>query len=171
MSTATPAPQISEAQHGAKAHTDGGWGRADVPVQTRSDRFSSNDPAHHPDVTGREFEWKFTPVPLVRDLIDGELDGSAYPYVSTRATASRSSGSLQTTHASDQRERQKRSHLPTPGTAQSTPSRSPSRVQSPSRRTSRARRSAPRLVRRTPSSPRRRAAQVLLCCRTRATQH
>jgi len=85
MSTATPAPQISEAQHGAKAHTDGGWGRADVPVQTRSDRFSSNDPANHPDVTGREFEWKFTPVALVRDLIDGTLDGSAYPYVSTES--------------------------------------------------------------------------------------
>jgi Fe-S cluster assembly protein SufD len=85
MSTATPAPEVSEAQHGAKAHSDGGWGTVDVPVQTRSDRFSSNEPSEHPDVTGREFEWKFTPVPLVRPLIDGELDGSAYPYLSTES--------------------------------------------------------------------------------------
>jgi len=85
MSAVTPTPEIVEAQHGAKAHSDGGWGRSAVPVQTRSDRFHSNDPTEHPDVTGREFEWKFIPVPLVRELIDGELDGSAYPYVSTES--------------------------------------------------------------------------------------
>ena len=72
-------------QHGAKAHSDGGWSNPDgspVPVQTRSARFTSNIPSEHPDVTGREAEWKLTPVDVVRPLIDGELDGSAYQYIS-----------------------------------------------------------------------------------------
>jgi Fe-S cluster assembly protein SufD len=33
-----------------------------------------------PPVTGIESEWKLTPVALVRDLIDGALDGSPYDY-------------------------------------------------------------------------------------------
>ena len=81
MTVVTESPE----QHGAKAHTDGGWTNPDgspVPVQTRSARFTANDPAEHPAVTGREAEWKLTPVDLVRPLIDGELDGSAYPYIS-----------------------------------------------------------------------------------------
>ena len=41
-------------QHGAKAHSDGGWGV--VPVQTRSERFRSTDPAAFPAVTGREVD-------------------------------------------------------------------------------------------------------------------
>lgn len=49
-----------------------------MPVQTRSERFTSTDPAAFPEVTGRELEWKLTPVEKVRHLIDGELDGSAY---------------------------------------------------------------------------------------------
>jgi Fe-S cluster assembly protein SufD len=54
-----------------------------VPVQTRSARFRSNDPAAHPAVTGREAEWKYTPVDLIRTLIDGELDGAPYAYWSS----------------------------------------------------------------------------------------
>ena len=49
-----------------------------VPLQTRSGRFAS---AVHDDfaaVTGRELEWKLTPVDKVRDLIDGPLEGSAF---------------------------------------------------------------------------------------------
>lgn len=82
MSVIAPTPESPNdtAQHGAKAHSDGGWGSITVPVQTRSERFSSNDPSEHPDVTGREFEWKFTPVALIRDLIDGELNGAPYAY-------------------------------------------------------------------------------------------
>jgi Fe-S cluster assembly protein SufD len=76
---------VTPEQHGAKAHTDGGWGRSDVPVQTRSERFTSNDPAAYPAVTGREAEWKLTPVDLIRPLIDGELDGSAYAYASSQS--------------------------------------------------------------------------------------
>jgi len=83
MSVVTPETN----QHGAAAHSDGGWDAPEgafVPVQTRSDRFKSNDPSEHPDVVGREAEWKLTPVDLVRPLIDGELDGSPYAFLSTQ---------------------------------------------------------------------------------------
>jgi Fe-S cluster assembly protein SufD len=48
------------------------------PVQTRSERFRSADPADFAAVTGREPEWKLTPVTKLRPLIDDALDGSAY---------------------------------------------------------------------------------------------
>ena len=64
---------LTEGQHGLKAHSDG-----PVPVQTRSERFTSVDPADFAAVTGLELEWKLTPVASVRALIDGELDGSRY---------------------------------------------------------------------------------------------
>jgi len=63
-------------QHGLAAHGHGG---GVVPVQTRSDRFKSTDPAAFPEVTGREADWKFAPVERLRPLIDGALDGSPYP--------------------------------------------------------------------------------------------
>jgi Fe-S cluster assembly protein SufD len=78
----TPAPEeknLETEQHGFKKHSDGAW--RDVPVQTRSERFTSNDPADFPVVTGTEVDWKLTPVSLVRDLIDGSLDGSVYQHV------------------------------------------------------------------------------------------
>jgi Fe-S cluster assembly protein SufD len=95
--SATPAPTQSTqtddssptdtthalAQHGAKAHSDGGWAAKDhkVPVQTRSERFASTDPADFPDVTGREIDWKLSPVARLRPLIDGPLDGAPYAYL------------------------------------------------------------------------------------------
>jgi Fe-S cluster assembly protein SufD len=75
--TTDPAPQ--GVQHGAAAHTDGGWGL--VPVQTRSGRFRSTDPSAFADVTGREVDWKLSPVARLRPLIDGPLDGSPYAYL------------------------------------------------------------------------------------------
>lgn len=51
----------------------------EVPVQTRSDRFSSTQHADFPAVTGREPQWKLSPVEALRPLIDGVLDGSGYP--------------------------------------------------------------------------------------------
>ena len=63
------------------AHIDGGWDAPGyVPVQTRSERFSSVLHGDFPEVTGLEAEWKLTPVALVRTLIDGMLDGSPYEY-------------------------------------------------------------------------------------------
>ncbi|ROQ40980.1 iron-regulated ABC transporter permease protein SufD [Frondihabitans sp. PhB188] len=84
--SATPAPTEAPvidapAQHGAVAHSDGDWANRAIPVQTRSERFSSTDPAAFPAVTGREVDWKLSPVPALRPLIDGPLDGSPYAYL------------------------------------------------------------------------------------------
>jgi Fe-S cluster assembly protein SufD len=49
-----------------------------VPVQTRSERPRSTVVDDFAPVTGREMEWKLTPVEKLRPLIDGDLDGSAY---------------------------------------------------------------------------------------------
>lgn len=67
---------VQTEQHGLTEHSHGGWGQ--VPVQTRSERFTSVDHDAFPEVTGLEAEWKLTPVAKVRALIDGELDGSPY---------------------------------------------------------------------------------------------
>jgi len=78
----TPAHEestLETEQHGFKRHSDGAWG--EVPVQTRSERFTSNDPTEFPAVVGTEVDWKLTPVALVRDLIDGALEGSLYQHV------------------------------------------------------------------------------------------
>ncbi|WP_213814763.1 Fe-S cluster assembly protein SufD [Glaciihabitans sp. dw_435] len=90
MTTATPAVSAAAPtdQHGAKAHSDGGWDSNEkgyVPVQTRSARFTSTNPADFAAVTGLEAEWKLSPVALIRPLIDGELDGSPYAYLSTES--------------------------------------------------------------------------------------
>jgi Fe-S cluster assembly protein SufD len=66
----------STGQHGFRAHSDGAG--AFVPVQTRSERFTSTNVDDFDAVTGREQSWKLTPVARVAELIDGELDGSAY---------------------------------------------------------------------------------------------
>ncbi len=71
MPVATPV-----VQHGLGEHSHGA---GTVPVQTRSGRPRSVDPSAFPDVTGREVDWKYTPVDRIRPLIGGELDGSAYP--------------------------------------------------------------------------------------------
>lgn len=74
-----PAPGatvLDPAQHGARAHTDGGWSL--VPVQTRSERFASADVRDFGAVTGREPEWKFSPVDRLGPLLDGVLDGGPW---------------------------------------------------------------------------------------------
>jgi Fe-S cluster assembly protein SufD len=57
----------------------------EVPVQTRSERFQSAVAADFPAVTGREPEWKLSPVTVLRPLIDDTLDGSAYSVEVTAA--------------------------------------------------------------------------------------
>jgi Fe-S cluster assembly protein SufD len=51
-----------------------------VPVQTRSERPRSANVDDFAAVTGRELEWKLTPVEKLRPLIEGDLDGSAYAF-------------------------------------------------------------------------------------------
>ncbi|MDP9026414.1 MAG: Fe-S cluster assembly protein SufD [Actinomycetota bacterium] len=83
MTTSTTDSTAAE-RLGIRAHSDGLVARApgapvsSVPVQTRSERFTSVNHADFPEVTGFEAEWKLTPVDRIRSLIDGELDGSAY---------------------------------------------------------------------------------------------
>jgi Fe-S cluster assembly protein SufD len=89
--TAAPTltPPASTVEHGNKAHSDGGWDSAaknTVPVQTRSERFTSTDPAEFPDVTGVEAEWKLTPLKLVSPLINDTLDGSVYRFSAVGTT-------------------------------------------------------------------------------------
>ncbi len=77
---ATKTAQVPQgtAQHGLKAHSDGDWANR-VPVQTRSDRPKSTNPADFAEVTGREAVWKFAPVAKLGALLNGELDGSRIP--------------------------------------------------------------------------------------------
>jgi len=49
-----------------------------VPVQSRSERFASVNPADFAPVAGHEPEWKLSPVKRLRPLIDGELAGGKY---------------------------------------------------------------------------------------------
>lgn len=69
-STPSGAPTIGQAPDS----NAGGF----VPVQTRSERPRSTHAEDFGPVTGRELDWKLTPVDKLRPLIDGELDGSAY---------------------------------------------------------------------------------------------
>jgi Fe-S cluster assembly protein SufD len=85
--TTTQTPQQDPAaQHGNVAHSDGGW--ATVPVQTRSERFTSVNPADFADVVGHEADWKLTPITLVRPLLDAPLDGSPYQFSTTETAGS-----------------------------------------------------------------------------------
>ena len=56
-----------------------------VPVQVRSARPKSTNPADFDAVTGRELDWKFSPVAKLQDLIAGELDGSRFDYTATES--------------------------------------------------------------------------------------
>lgn len=69
------------AQHGNTAHTDGGWSNVNdsAPVQTRSERFTSTRVGDFAEVTGREATWKFAPIAKLKNLLNGELDGSPFP--------------------------------------------------------------------------------------------
>ncbi|QHO71135.1 Fe-S cluster assembly protein SufD [Marisediminicola antarctica] len=49
-------------------------------MQTRSERFKSTNTSDFPTVTGREIEWKFSPIAKLRPLIEGVLDGGAWHY-------------------------------------------------------------------------------------------
>lgn len=64
---------------GAHTQTPSPTAESAVPVQTRSERFASINPAEYAAVSGREPEWKLTPVKDLEPLLEGNLDGSAYP--------------------------------------------------------------------------------------------
>ena len=76
----TPPAAPDHSRLGSKQHSDGGWGL--VPIQVRSARFASYEVAEFDEVTGRELEWKYTPIPRVAALLAPGLDGSPQDIVS-----------------------------------------------------------------------------------------
>ncbi len=76
IDTAPVVPGATEHAHGPGSP---------VPVQTRSERFASAEHDDFAEVTGRELEWRLTPVAALRDLIDNTLDGSPFPAVVSEA--------------------------------------------------------------------------------------
>ncbi|MER7070230.1 Fe-S cluster assembly protein SufD [Terrabacter sp. NPDC000476] len=66
------APSTTATLPGAAAHTDSA--AAFVPDQSRAERTASFDVADFPVPTGREEDWRFTPVKKLRDLL---ADGAA----------------------------------------------------------------------------------------------
>lgn len=67
MSSVTQAPATIP---GAQGHTDGAG--AFVPIQTRSERFHSFDPAAFEVPSGREVNWKHTPIDRLTPLFSDE---------------------------------------------------------------------------------------------------
>ncbi len=79
----TPPTQAPATAPGSTAHTDGAW--AVIPVQTRSERPRSFDPADFEVPTGREVNWKHTPVDRISRLFqdaatDDRADDPAVAY-------------------------------------------------------------------------------------------
>ncbi|MCR2809851.1 MULTISPECIES: Fe-S cluster assembly protein SufD [unclassified Microbacterium] len=68
MTTSTQAPATvpGTSVPGAKGHTDGAW----APIQTRSERARSYDPADFELPTGREVNWKHTPIDRIAPLLE-----------------------------------------------------------------------------------------------------
>ncbi|OII18386.1 Fe-S cluster assembly protein SufD [Curtobacterium sp. MCBA15_013] len=50
-----------------------------VPVQTRSARLASTDLSDFPMPSGREVNWKYTPLAKLQPLLTGQLNGARYP--------------------------------------------------------------------------------------------
>jgi len=71
MTSTTPGAQATAAAPEKNAG-------AFVPVQTRSARPRSTNVDDFAPVTGRELEWKLSPVKKLNPLIEGYMDGSAY---------------------------------------------------------------------------------------------
>nr|WP_315268029.1 Fe-S cluster assembly protein SufD [Microbacterium lemovicicum] len=80
MTTTTEAPVVVP---GSTAHSDGAF----VPVQTRSERPSSFDPADFDAPTGREVNFKYTPVAKLAALFVNETAPAGVVAVSVDAPA------------------------------------------------------------------------------------
>ena len=86
MTTTTQAPPTVP---GSTAHTDGAW----APIQTRSERPRSYDPADFERPNGREVNWKHTPI----DRLDALLSDEAAPHGVMQVTVSAPGALEQTT--------------------------------------------------------------------------
>ena len=68
---------------GSAPHTDGAW----APIQTRSERVTSYDPASFGLPTGREVNWKHTPIDRVAALFRDEAGPRGVMQVDVQAPA------------------------------------------------------------------------------------
>ena len=71
MTATTQAPPTVP---GSTAHTDGAW--AVIPIQTRSERLTSTVPSDFGVPSGREVNWKHTPIDRLAALL-GDEPGAA----------------------------------------------------------------------------------------------
>ncbi|MEO7349199.1 MAG: Fe-S cluster assembly protein SufD, partial [Terrimesophilobacter sp.] len=85
----------------SKQHSDGGWGL--VPIQSRAGRFASFDVTEFEPVTGFEAEWKYTPIKILGDLLNGDLDGARYEYLADMPEGSSAGISLEWVDRNDRR--------------------------------------------------------------------
>ena len=67
-------PNLNHSRLGSKQNSSGGEGR--IPVQSRSERFSSVNVFEFEPVSGQEIQWKYTPLSIVKPLFTDVLDGS-----------------------------------------------------------------------------------------------
>ncbi|WP_110589208.1 Fe-S cluster assembly protein SufD [Microbacterium suaedae] len=87
MTTGTTAPEAAQEQHGhmdpARALVEPQDG-VTIPVQTRSERPRSFDPADFGTPTGREVNWKHTPIARISPLFEQATsnDGVSYSFAS-----------------------------------------------------------------------------------------
>lgn len=65
---------VQTEQHGVETQADDVWDFK-APVQTRSQRFKSTQLQDYPKVTGREGNWKYTPVADLQSLLNDQLNG------------------------------------------------------------------------------------------------
>ncbi|HVN12336.1 MAG TPA: Fe-S cluster assembly protein SufD [Kineosporiaceae bacterium] len=73
-------------QHGFVAHTHGGRpGAGGVPARSRAERLASFDVADFPIPTGREEDWRFTPLDRLRGLHAGAAESGPAPAVEVEA--------------------------------------------------------------------------------------
>lgn len=56
-----------------------------VPVQIRSARPKSTESDTFEPISSRQLEWKLSPVDLLSELVESELDGGVFPYEVTEA--------------------------------------------------------------------------------------
>jgi len=95
--TSAPAPVLLEptaaAQHGMKAHSHGDG--AGVPQQSRAERRRSFLVTDFPMPTGREEEWRFTPMDLLRGILEERPSEDGAATWAVQAPAEVSVGNLE----------------------------------------------------------------------------
>ncbi|WP_111720514.1 Fe-S cluster assembly protein SufD [Homoserinimonas sp. OAct 916] len=81
-----PAPTVTIESHKASRPNTASDEPRFVPVQTRSERFTSVDAADFPALSSSQLEWKYTPITRVKALAGEPVNGARYEYTVTDET-------------------------------------------------------------------------------------